>query len=291
MKTIIVTAADEKCSSLLVGLIQSLHQWDEPLCDAIGVLDLGLSDGTLQEVQEQVTHIVRPGWDLPTDLTLRDSQPHLRAMSSRPFLPKYFPGYDIYLWLDADTWVQEKYAVEWFFQAAIDGGLGIAPQVDRSYVHTPRALHWRTQRLSLYYGDEALSLLAVHSYYNSGAFSLLADAPHWNSWAQYFKRGLEACPQLVTDQTALNYAIWKDDLPVYPLPALCNWCCHLAVPKVNIETRKLCEPHIPNRPIGLVHMTAGTKDLVFTWNFEDKTIQGNLHFGGLSPNISPGVGA
>jgi hypothetical protein len=139
----------------------------------------------------------------------------------------------------------------------------------------------------MYYGDEALSLLDTHSYYNSGGFSLVADAPHWSSWARHFKRGLEACPTLVTDQTALNYAIWKDDLPVHPLPALCNWCCHLAVPDVNIETSKLCEPHIPNRPIGLVHMTGGTKDLVLVWNCEDKTIEGNLRFQGLCRGSDP----
>jgi lipopolysaccharide biosynthesis glycosyltransferase len=287
MQTIIVTAADENFSTLLLGLIQSLRQWDEPVCDAIGVLDLGLSDDTLQKVQGQVTHIVSPDWDLPTDLNLRDSQPYLRAMSSRPFLPKYFPGYDIYLWLDADTWVQERYAVEWFFQAARDGGLGIVPQVDRSYTNPPRATNWRMQRLFMYYGEEAVSLLAAHPYYNSGGFSLLADAPHWSSWARYFLRGLEACPTLVTDQTALNYAIWKDNLPVHPLPALCNWCCHLAVPRINAETRKLCEPHIPNRPIGLVHMTGDTKNLVLTWNSEDKAIEGNLRFRGLSPEVDP----
>jgi hypothetical protein len=204
-------------------------------------------------------------------------------MSARPFLPKYFPGYDIYLWLDADTWVQEKYAVKWFFQAAKHGRLGIVPQVDRSYAHPDRVLNWRAQRLFMYYGDEAVSLLARRPYYNSGGFSLLADAPHWNSWARYLKRGLEACPKLVTDQTALNYAIWKDDLSVHPLPALCNWCCHLAVPRVSIITRKLCEPHIPNRPIGLVHMTAGTKDSALMWDLEDKIIEGNLHFQGLLP--------
>jgi lipopolysaccharide biosynthesis glycosyltransferase len=285
MKTIIVTAADENFASLFLGLIRSLHQWDEPLSDAIGVLDLGLSDDTLVTIQELVTHIVSPGWDLPTDLALHDSHPYLRAMASRPFLPKYFPGYDIYLWLDADTWVQEKYAVRWFFRAAKQGGLGIVPQVDRSYVHPVRAVNWRTQRLSMYYGDEALSLLATRSYYNSGGFSLLADAPHWTSWARYFKKGLEACPKLVTDQTALNYAIWKDDLPVHPLPALCNWCCHLAVPKLNTKTTKLCEPHIPNRPIGLVHLTAGSKDLVIMENFEDKTIEGNLRFQGFRQTV------
>ncbi|MGH6976466.1 MAG: hypothetical protein ACREED_05505 [Stellaceae bacterium] len=29
-----------------------------------------------------------------------------------PFLRRYFPGYDVYLWLDGDTWVQDAEAIE-----------------------------------------------------------------------------------------------------------------------------------------------------------------------------------
>lgn len=260
MKSIVVTAADENFSALLLRLIDSLHQWDEPLFDAVGLLDVGLSEATLRKIRGQITHVATPAWDLPCGPRIRQNKPYLRAKTARPFLPRYFPGYDLYLWLDADTWVQEKFALEWFFQAAQGGSLGIVPQADPSYVHTRDSVTWRTHRLSQYYGDESLTLLNSQSYYNGGAFSLLAGAPHWNSWAHHFARGLESCPWLISDQTALNYAIWKDNLPVSPLPSLCNWCWHLAAPITNAETGKLCEPSAPNRPIGLIHMTAHTKD-------------------------------
>lgn len=260
MKSIIVTAADENFSALLLRLFDSLHHWETPPFDAVGLLDVGLSPTTLQRIQNRATHVVTPVWDLPCGPRVRQIQPHLRAKTARPFLPKYFPGYDLYLWLDADTWVQEKFALEWFFQAAQDGRLGIVPQADPAYIHSRESVTWRTHRLSQYYGDEAVTLLSSQSYYNGGAFSLLADAPHWKSWAHHFARGLASSPRLVSDQTALNYAIWKDHLPVHPLPALCNWCWHLAAPITDSRTGKLCEPKAPNRPIGLIHMTANTKD-------------------------------
>ena len=259
MRSIIITAADELFAGHLRRLLQSLHQWDTPLCDAIGVLDLGLADTTINEVRECVDHFVVPGWDLPCDPSLRKSKPYLKAQTVRPFLPRYFPGYDLYLWLDADTWVQERFAVEQFFRAAQQGALGIVAQKHPSYVHTANVVAWRRRRLEKYFGPNAPTLLDSHPYYNAGAFSLRADAPHWDSWAQHFRRGLENCPIFVCDQTALNYAIWKDQLPVHSLPALCNWCCHLAMPGLDSITGKLCEPQAPHQPIGLIHMTAGSK--------------------------------
>jgi hypothetical protein len=283
MKTIIVTASDEKYSSLLLGSISSLHQWEPGLCDAIGVLDLGLSDSTLQKIRGKVTHIVIPGWDLAIDPTLRSTAPYLRAFVARPFLPKYFPGYDIYLWLDADTWLQERFVVEWFIQAAMNGALGIVPEVHQSYdIRKTAAIQWRKERLHRSFGDRAVELSETCFSYNSGAFSLQGASPHWNTWARYLANGLRTSPQIVDDQTPINYAIWNGDIAIHPLPALCNWCCHFAIPGINVGTKKFCEPHIPNQAIGLIHMSAATHNLMINFDRDGKTSQTSLRFGDLS---------
>jgi hypothetical protein len=265
MKSIIITAADEKFAALCLRMIDSLLLTNDPPFDAIGVLDVGLSAETREKIQTRVTAVVTPAWDLTLDAALRETQPFLRAKTARPFLPRYFPGYDVYVWLDADTFLQERFALEWFLDAALKSAIGIVPQADPCYVHTSESISWRSLRLSKYYGDEAAALLASQPYYNGGAFSLRGDAPHWSSWARHFQAGLKACPWAVTDQTALNYAIWKDELPVHSLPTLCNWCWHLAAPMLNPETGKYCEPQAPHRTIGLIHMTARSKDLP-EWN-------------------------
>jgi lipopolysaccharide biosynthesis glycosyltransferase len=260
MKRIIVTAANEEYAPLLMGLISSIHKCSDIYSDDIGVLDLGLADQTLRRLSQKVTHVVCPGWDLPVEQGVRDSKPHLRASFARPFLPKYFPGYDLYLWLDADTWLQEKYPLEWFFDAAANGAIGVAPELDRSYVLNPSTVQWRKNRLAAYFGEQAKALLETNYYYNSGAFSLRLDAPHWRAWGKYFEIGLKSSSGIFSDQTALNYAIWRENLPVHPLPASCNWLCHLALPGVDLKSRKFVEPHIPGRPLGLIHMTADFKD-------------------------------
>ena len=72
------------------------------------------------------------------DTALRECTPHLRSLTARPFLPDYFPGYDVYIWIDCDAWVQEQFALEWLFYTAASGALGIVPELDRSYDKTLR---------------------------------------------------------------------------------------------------------------------------------------------------------
>ena len=200
-------------------------------------------------------------------------------MTSRPFLTKYFPGYDLYLWLDADTWVQNRFAVDALFSAASTGSLGIVPQVHQSYVHGGGQTKWRIDSLDSYYKQNVLDLYFKNTYFNTGVFALKREAPHWDSWAKNFQIGLDNCDsKWVCDQTALNWSIWTDKLFVHPLPAICNWCCHLALPSVNPKTGKFCEPHIPNSEIGIIHMTAKTKDIKFSWENPSSRNPLDLHY-------------
>ena len=273
MKSIIVTAADEAYMPLLQGLLSSLRQWDAPLADAIGVLDVGLSKESAAAIRSLGILVVSPDWDLAIDAHRRAASPHLRAFSARPYLPKYFPGYDVLLWIDADAWVQERQTISLFLKAARTGAMGVCLHIHQSYVHPLRSRAWRRSRLASYFGDDALVNFDSNPYVNSGAFSLRADAEHWALWQAWARAGFGACPDLVCDQTALNYALWTHSLPIHPLPALYNWCCHLALPSFNTDLGKWCEPHLPRRPIGLVHLTDNTKDLTFDVE----------HGGGLQP--------
>lgn len=263
MRTLVVTAANEAFMPLLRGLIESLHQWEPRPFTDLACFDVGLAPESRQWIARYASHLVEPRWDLPVGEKLREASPHLRAMTARPFLPSYFPGYEIYLWLDADTWVQERFALEWYFAVAARGQLAITPHVDRAYRHSTDVVNWRMRRLEAYFGQEAAASLLWETYFNSGVFALRSDAPHWALWAKWYSTGLEAGTGAhCGDQTALNYAIWRERLPVSPLPALCNWCCHLALPQLHPTDGRFCEPDVPEgRSIGILHLTANTKDL------------------------------
>jgi hypothetical protein len=69
------------------------------------------------------------GFDFPG----REQKPgFLRGLLARPFLREYFPEFEIYVWIDADAWLQDWYAVELFCEGACRRrGMAIVPEIDR----------------------------------------------------------------------------------------------------------------------------------------------------------------
>lgn len=61
------------------------------------------------------------------------------------------------------------------------------------------------------------------------------------------------------DQIALNVAIYDGGLQEVRLPPTCNWIAHLATPAWDDTRRFFVEPDLPHEPIGILHLTLGTK--------------------------------
>lgn len=261
MRVLFVTAASESYASLLRGLVLSLQPWQPQPYTDLAVLDLGLADETRQWIRQYARHLAVPAWDLPVSETLRAQEPHARALTARPFLRDYFPGYDIYMWIDSDAWVQERYALDWYIAAAARGAMAITPQVHHAYQHTQTSYAWRAQRMRAYFGKPGLQRLSWATYFNAGVFALPAKSSHWELWRQSFETGLNACGgSICCDQTALNYCLWTNNVRVMPLPATCNWLCHLAAPGYDVARRRFCEPVVPGSALGILHLAANSKD-------------------------------
>lgn len=280
-RILFVTAATESYAPLLRGLVQSLQQWRPLPYTALACFDLGLGATTRQWLDQYATHIVEPGWDLPVSETIRIQKPHVRALTVRPFLPQHFPGYDIYLWIDADCWVQEREALDWYLAAASSGRLAIAAEVHHAYHHTRSLFIWRAERLHGYFGIEAAQQLSWSTYYNAGLFALHANAPHWTRWKQAFEKGLKASRgEVCCDQTALNHLLWTEKLYLSPIPATGNWLCHLSLPVYDVERKRFCEPTTPRSSLGILHLAADSKDMRINVRHTDGIRKMGLHFPG-----------
>jgi lipopolysaccharide biosynthesis glycosyltransferase len=262
MRTLVVTAANEMFAPLLRGLVGSLQQWGTDQFTALACFDLGLALESRTWLERFASHIAVPDWDLPVDSQLRAAKPDLRALTVRPFLRDYFPGYDVYLWIDADAWVQEQSALQLYVSLAAQGHLVAAQEVDRAYRQTEGIFSWRAGRMAQCYGQQAANQTIWGTYFNNGVFALHAQASHWAPWAKWFRAGLETSGGLLCcDQTALNYAIWQEQLPVYPLSARYNWLCHLAVPAFDMMRNQFFEPFEPRQTIGIMHLAGDSKNI------------------------------
>jgi lipopolysaccharide biosynthesis glycosyltransferase len=282
-RVLFVTAAGESYVPLLRGLVESLQQWHPLPYTSLACFDLGLNAATRQWLAQYAAHISEPDWDLPVSEALRARQPHLRALTVRPFLPKYFPGYDIYLWIDADCWVQQRQALDGYLAEAARGRLAVAAEVHHTYNRHASLFMWQAKRLHRYFGMEAAQRLSWSTFFNAGVFAMHLNAPHWTHWANAFANGLKATDgELCCDQTALNHLIWTSKLPVSPMPATYNWLCHLSLPAYDLAQKRFCEPAIPRSPLGILHLAADSRNKRITTPHADGVHETGLHFPGLS---------
>lgn len=278
---IIVTGGDAGFYSLLRDALNSLK--DRGVAAPVGVLDVGLAPEQRRALEADGYRVVEAQWDI--DFPARRKFPgHFRALTARPFLRRYFPGHDIYLWLDGDTWVQDAEAIALYFDVAREGKLAIAPHIGRSYIsfnkwQRPRfnTLMFREYRRG--WGWRIANKLGRHPIAVAGIFALRADAPHWELWERAMRHGLQRQPTLLREQTALNYVIHHDKAPVGLLPDWCNWICIDAPPAFDTASGMLIEPEPPYRPIGILHLVGPAKSHQFKLaTRQGGTIEAYLHY-------------
>lgn len=272
MNAVVVTAADETYAPLLRDLLDSLEPHRASLQVAVACLDLGLSEQTRAEIATRVEHTVVPQWPFRPHARFDSDRRHL-SRAARPFLPDLLPGYATYVWLDADTWVQQAQGVRWLIDAARMADIAAVPTVHRMYSFADRDIAWLYERYRMALGEGLARELMHLPYINAGVMALRAGSPLWRNYARRFQTALDNWQgAFLSDQAILNAAIHLDGTSVQRLPAKTNWLCHLARPVWNGQTRLLAEPALPFDPILIVHNT-----------FDDKTAQGSIEVLGGQP--------
>lgn len=255
----VVSAADAQYFDLLQGMLRSLCDRAPGRDTAVYVFDLGLSEAQRRWLLVHGAVLRAPpippgGEDLP---------PHLRAFLSRCRIPALFPGHEIYLWIDADAWVQRWEAVEAYVDGARRIGFALAPETDPAY---DRDMVQRAHRSSFAAFGVSLESLRPGPT-NAGVFAGRADAPHWRAWQTLVEASLAATREpylrFLLDQTALCLVSTQRGLPSAILPTVCNWLCHFAQPMTSDDGRVLVRPQPPYEPLGIVHQVAFTKRVFF----------------------------
>ncbi|MBY0432345.1 MAG: hypothetical protein K2Q10_14200 [Rhodospirillales bacterium] len=256
LRRLIVSAADAGYFPLLQGLVLSLRAVGD---DDILILDLGLEDPQRRWLVAQRTMLAVPGWDI--DFPGRAAcPPSFRANVARPFLPRYRPGYDLYLWLDADTWVQDAAALDLLTESAFRHGGAFVAELDRAYRINHDGGRMQASRHALYaqaFGPEVAEVMQALPMINSGAFALAASSPLWREWQGRLVQVLARTPFFFADQMSLNAALWASGHGRALLPATCNWCCQFALPLWDQAQGLFVEPQPPHAAIGILHLTGG----------------------------------
>jgi hypothetical protein len=310
-----VSAADSAHAPLLRDLIASFKSHPGSGAADWAVLDAGLDEATARSLAADGVKVLRPDWHVDPGIFSPPPPAHMRALQAIPFLPRAFPGYRLYMYIDADVWVQDWSAIELYVSGAGEQGFAVTPEDHESY---PPVVRFHKRVLSRRFGWSIAARLGEHSAINSGAFCGRSDSPVWHAWQSMVNRTYaevragrvnpyavgsprwcwEAVRRLFVhepveadfwlNQLALTRIIHLDRMPAALLPARCNWACHAALPALAADQRTLCEPLPPHHRLGLIHLTGNTK-----WqpSVELRLLTGGLRAGSLRYPGASGIEA
>ena len=297
----VVTLADSTYFEMLIELVDSITRFKESSNVDICVLDAGLSDNQLSTLSGRVKSIKKAEWDIKVpDYKVRGKE-WLKSQVSRAFLPKYFPEYKKYLWIDCDAWVQDWNCVELYFKACENGKLGITQTIGQGYKIMSR-VKWIFGKIALIKSQNfkhAMSSkiglndarkLAFAPHINIGVFSLEKNSKCWDVWQKNLKKTLSKGKIFGSEGLAINIAVYHDNVDVEFLPLKCNWITSHLLPKYDSQNDNFVEPYLPNDKIGIIHLAAGlwknnkdmrlNKDIkIELKTLDGKTVDKSLRFG------------
>ncbi len=264
----IVSLADSNYFDLLNELVDSILKFPEGKEVDICILDAGLSDEQKKILSNKVKEIKKAEWDIEVPGYKVGQKEWLKSQVSRAFLPKYFPGYKKYLWIDCDAWVQDWSSVELYFKACESGKLGITQTMGPGY-RIMSKVKWlfgkvaviKSQNfkhaISSKIGTENARKLAFAPHINIGVFSLEENSPCWKNWQKNLTKTLSSGKIFGSEGLAINMSVYIDEIETEFLPLNCNWIASNLLPKYDEQTQSFVEPFLPNNKIGIMHLAAG----------------------------------
>jgi len=270
-KNVIVSLADSNYFELLNELIDSIKSFEKSKDTAICILDAGLTSKQKIILSKKVDEIKSAEWDIEVPAIKVKGKEWLKSQVSRAFLPKYFPKYEKYLWIDCDAWVNDWESVELYFKACENGKLGITQTLGPGYKIMSK-VNWLFGKIAVIksqnfkhavkskIGLSKARKLAFAPHINIGVFSLEKNSPGWESWQKNLLQTLKSGNIFGSEGLAINMSVYIDELETEFLPLNCNWIASNLLPKFDEIKNTFVEPYLPNYKIGIMHLAAGIWD-------------------------------
>ena len=270
-KNVIVSLADSNYFELLNELVDSIKSFEKSKDTAICILDAGLSEQQRNILSKKVDEIKSAEWDIDVPAFKVKGREWLKSQVSRAFLPKYFPSYEKFLWIDCDAWVEDWNSIELYFKACENGKLGITQTLRPGYKIMSK-VNWIFGQVAIIksqnfkhaikskIGIDKARKLAFAPHINIGVFSLEKNSPGWITWQKNLEQTLKAGNIFGSEGLAINMSVYIDDLETEFLPHNCNWLVSNLLPKFNEQEKSFVEPYLPNHKLGIIHLASGIWD-------------------------------
>ncbi|HLK24383.1 MAG TPA: hypothetical protein VKT30_06985 [Caulobacteraceae bacterium] len=262
-RSLIVTGCDANHYDLVADLVASLRDARGSRVE-IGFVHVG-EDPVPPSIANHVDHIAEvPDRDF-------EAKPRrgfrLAYLSVKARLPEFFPGYEVYVWLDGDTWVQNPVGLDEIAYCAGLADVCMHPERDVNYMLADPSRNYLYDVYRRIYGEEEANRYNLHASINSGVFGATASSPLWKLWrdalADVRDRGNDSAEVHFSDQIPVHRLIVSGRLSWLPLRSVNNWLTMLCRPAIHLQRRRLVVPTYPNEEINIIHLIHDTKDATF----------------------------
>ena len=284
---IIVSSCDNKYFHLLKELFLSIKKTNLFNEYDFAVLDTGMDLNQLNYLKDNKVIIAKARWDVKVPQYKILGRNHLKTQTARAFLPDYFPNFKIYIWLDADLWLNDVNSFLLYEKGAFKNSLAITPQVDRAY-YKLASVEWffnfpkriktiNYKNIGKSVSKKLAKKYAFHATLNAGAFAIKSNSLIWDVFQKNVKLASKKGRIFGTDQVALALSVYEDKIPTEFLPSYCNWMCEFNLPFFDENKKIFIEPYLPHNPIALIHLAGldkirSNKDILSSI----KTLNGNV---------------
>ncbi len=255
------------CRGLVLSLQKALAAAPKGLDISLHFIDIGCETASLALLKEAGVSLHVFSRKLYPSLPGEDLLPrYADAQLCRPFLPQLVRGYDCYIWIDTDAWVQGHDVLPTVTQAAerAGGGMILCPEYHYGFVGKRDLrlglLAARTWYEALYDDPALVEGLSTQPILNSGFFGLMAGSPIWTAWADELARLYAR--DYSQDRSVLHYAeqlglnrVLYGGMSFVPLDPVFNYPC--AGSAVFVSPRgTLCVGYPPFAPLKVAHLLA-----------------------------------
>ena len=284
---LIVSSCDSKYFHLLKELFLSIKKTNLFNEYDFAVLDTGMDLNQLNYLKDNKIIIAKARWDVKVPQYKILGRNHLKTQTARAFLPNYFPNFKIYIWLDADLWLNDVDSFLLYEKGALNNSLAITPQVDRAY-YKLASVEWffnfpkriktiNYKNIGKSVSKKLAKKYAFHATLNAGAFAIKSNSLIWDIFQKNVKLASKKGRIFGTDQVALALSVYEDKIPTEFLPSYCNWMCEFKLPFFDENKKMFIEPYLPHNPIALIHLAGldeirSNKDMLSSI----KTLNGNV---------------
>ena len=283
-KTTFISGCDANYFPILLEWIHSIRRFEQSKDMDICIIDAGLTPEQIKRLKPEAAKIVNPDWpDGVPKHKLKGE--YLKGCICRPFIPEIFSGYETYIWMDADTWLQDWRTIDLYLEGAGRGKIAITSQADRARSRQIR-IKWLgnfpLEMRNFYYSNARLAFgikkakeLVSYQILNAGSFALKANTPHWKRWQELAIEATQKGKVFTAEQLSLGIMMYLEDYPAEILPAWTQWQIGRTT-HWDEERKVYAERYLPHETLGIMHLCGMDEirvDRSITANIP--TLQGN----------------